>query len=381
MKANHSSVFLEVIEKLSKSTSISEGDQQGIAKNILEKSTELLKIPRANAWLMNEDQSEMTCLMSYIASTNTFQLESSLKRSELPIYFEHISKNDIIISVDAQNEKFNQELREAYLIPFDIQSMMEVPIISGGSLKGIVCFEHTSSKREWTTDEQHFAIALAQLLTITIETNAKNTYRTELEKALKVKSLLISEINHRVKNNLAIITAFIRSESERAKDDYHKRLFDSILSKTYSLASLQEELYRSANYQELNFNKYIEQLANNMNRTFGSNLKVNIIFHSTETFFFEVDIAMPIALICSEILNNCFKYAFQQDGVNQISIFLGKDQNGKTFLSIEDNGSGLPENYLTRGTGFELMKGLAEQIDAQLECLTSSTGTQISLKF
>jgi two-component sensor histidine kinase len=144
---------------------------------------------------------------------------------------------------------------------------------------------------------------------------------------------------------------------------------------------LQEELYRSANYQELNFNKYIEQLANNMNRTFGSNLKVKIIFHSTETFFFEVDIAMPIALICSEILNNCFKYAFQQDGVNQISIFLGKDQNGKTFLSIEDNGSGLPENYLTRGTGFELMKGLAEQIDAQLECLTSSTGTQISLKF
>lgn len=180
MKANHSSVFLEVIEKLSKSTSISEGDQQGIAKNILVKSTELLKIPRANAWLMNEDESEMTCLMSYIASTNTFQLESSLKRSEFPIYFEHISKNDIIISVDAQNEKFNQELREAYLIPFDIQSMMEVPIISGGRLKGIVCFEHTSSKREWTTDEQHFAIALAQLLTITIETNAKNTYRTEL---------------------------------------------------------------------------------------------------------------------------------------------------------------------------------------------------------
>jgi hypothetical protein len=75
MKANHSSVFLEVIEKLSKSTSISEGDQQGIAKNILAKSTELLKIPRANAWLMNEDESEMTCLMSYIASTKTFKLE------------------------------------------------------------------------------------------------------------------------------------------------------------------------------------------------------------------------------------------------------------------------------------------------------------------
>ncbi len=381
MKANHSSVFLEVIEKLSKSTSISEGDQQGIAKDILAKSTELLKIPRANAWLMNTDESEMTCLMSYIASTNTFQLESSLKRSELPIYFEHISKNDIIISVDAQNEKFNQELREAYLIPFDIQSMMEVPIISGGRLKGIVCFEHTSSKREWTTDEQHFAIALAQLLTITIETNAKNTYRTELEKALEEKSLLISEINHRVKNNLAIITAIIRSESERVKDDFHKGLFDSILSKTYSLASLQEELYRSANYQELNFNKYIEQLADNMNRTFGANLRVKIIFHSTETILLEVDVAMPMALICSEILNNCFKYAFKEDGVNQLSIFLGKDQNGKIFLSIEDNGIGLPENYLSKGTGFELMNDLAEQVDAQLECLSSSTGTQISLKF
>jgi two-component sensor histidine kinase len=259
--------------------------------------------------------------------------------------------------------------------------MMEVPIISGGRLKGIVCFEHTSTKRQWTTDEQHFAIALSHLLTITIETNAKNTYRSELEKALEEKSLLISEINHRVKNNLAIITAIIRSESDRVKDDFHKGLFDSILSKTYSLASLQEELYRSTNYQELNFNKYIEQLADNMNRTFGANLRVKIIFHSTETILLEVDVAMPMALICSEILNNCFKYAFKEDGVNQLSIFLGKDQNGKIFLSIEDNGIGLPENYLTKGTGFELMNDLAEQIDAQLECLSSSTGTQISLKF
>ena len=88
------------------------------------------------------------------------------------------------------------------------------------------------------------------------------------EKALEEKSLLISEINHRVKNNLAIITAIIRSESDRVKDNFHKGLFDSILSKTYSLASLQEELYRSANYQELNFNKYIEQLADNMIKEF-----------------------------------------------------------------------------------------------------------------
>lgn len=381
MKANHSSVFLEVIERLSKSISISEGDEQGIAKDILSKSSELLKIPRANAWLMNEDESEMNCLMSYIASTNTFQQEQSLKQTELPIYFEHISKNDIIISEDAQKEKFNQELRDTYLIPNDIQSMMEVPIISGGRLKGIICFEHTSSKRQWTNDEQHFAIALAQLLTITIETNAKNTYRIELEKALEEKSILISEINHRVKNNLAIITAIIRSESDRVKDNFHKGLFDSILSKTYSLASLQEEMYRSGNYQELNFNKYIEQLADNMNRTFGINLRVKINIHSTEAILLKVDTAMPMALICSEIIGNCFKYAFKEDGINQLSIFLGKDQNGKNFLSIEDNGIGLPENYLSKGTGFEFMNDLAEQIDAQLECLSSSTGTQISLKF
>jgi len=381
MKANHSSVFLEVIERLSKSTAISEGDVEGISEAILLKATELLNIPRVNVWLMKEDDTGMYNLLAYNAIDKRMYNEPEILQSEYPVYFEHIGKNDIIVSSKTQNEPFNKELLTSYLIPLNIQSMMEVPILSAGKLKGIVCFEHIGTNRKWTNDEQHFAIALAQLLTITYETNAKNNYRIELEIALKEKSLLLAELNHRVKNNLSIITALVRSETNRVKDNYHKSLFDNILSKTYSLATLQDELYQSQSYKSLNFGKFIEQLANNLNRTFGNDLNVKISISSTEPMILDVDTAMPLSLICSEIFTNCFKYAFKENGINKISIFLGKDQDGKNFLSVDDNGVGLPDNYATKGTGFELMHDLAEQIDAEFECLSSSTGTQISLKF
>mgnify|MGYP002078973204 FL=1 len=359
---------------------IGEGNAEAMAKEILFSASHFLKINRVNAWLIDEDFSKLSCLSSYDRTTDLFSNERSLKKSDYPLYFNHISRTDIIISTKAQEEAFNSEILENYLIPNKICSMMEVPILSGGKFKGIVCFENTNEIRVWTNDEQHFALALTQLLILTLETKEKNIYRDELEKLVKEKSVLIAEINHRVKNNLAVITALIRNESFRVKDEYHKALFNNILLKTFSLSTLQHAIYNSQNYQEANFSEFIRTLVANMNDTYGHNLTIKLEL-DLEELNVEIDKAVPCSLIVNEILTNCYKYAFEKNRENILSIELHKNLNHHCELTIKDNGSGLPENYATNGTGFDLMEGLTDQIDGVLMVDSTTNGTTIKLIF
>lgn len=380
MQINRSSIFLEVIEGLSKSVHIGEGNAEAMAKEILFSASHFLKINRVNAWLIDEDFSKLSCLSAYDRTLETFYDEGIMLKENYPIYFNHISRTDIIISNKAQEESFNSELVNSYLVPKKIFSMMEVPILSGGKFKGIVCFENTHEVRNWTNDEQHFALALTQLLILTLETKEKNIYREELEKLVKEKSVLIAEINHRVKNNLAVITSLIRNESFRVKDEFHKELFNNILLKTFSLSTLQHAIYNSKNYQEANFSEFIRTLVANMNDTYGHNLTIKLEL-DLEELHVEIDKAVPCSLIVNEILTNCYKYAFEKNRENILSIELRNNSNHHCELTIKDNGSGLPENYATNGTGFDLMEGLTDQIDGALMVDSNKNGTSIKLIF
>jgi two-component sensor histidine kinase len=380
MPFNRSSVFLEVVEGLSKSSHIYQGNDIEMAKNILYNGSQFLTLNRVNIWLLNQNGTKLKSFCSYDRGRNEYFLETDLSIESFPRYFQHIQRNDIIISVEAQNEPFNEELVDVYLKPLNICSMMEVPILSAGKLKGIICFEQTDEIREWTSAEQHFAVALTQLFTLTLETKEKNTYRQQLEQLVNEKSTLIAEINHRVKNNLAIITALIRGEMNKAKDDYHKDLFENILSKSFSLSTLQSTVYQSKNYDQVNFSDFLQTLISNMNQTYGSDKNVEVKT-SFEKVYIEISKAIPCSLIVNEILTNSFKYAFQKSNTNILEVKLSKSDKKHCTIEILDNGKGLPTNYLLNGTGFELMESLTHQIDGNIDIDSTARGTKIKLEF
>jgi two-component sensor histidine kinase len=374
------SVFLLSIERLSKSKAISDGNIHEITQDILHEAARLLRVERVNAWIMDDKESGLDSILAFDHNDKKFYKEGSLKKKDLPIYFEHIAKNDIIISEDAASEKFNIELVQTYLIPHDVASMMEVPIISEGKLKGIICFENLHNIRKWTSDEQHFAIALTQLLILTIENNSKNILREQLEKLVNEKSILIAEINHRVKNNLAVITALIRSEMHRTKDNYHHELFENILAKTFSLSTLQSSMYHSKNYQEVDFYDFLKSLLENIDGTYGFGKNVQKEINGDEQIKIEVTNAIPLSLITNEVLTNSYKYAFLKEKNNDLNIILHQNED-ETSITFIDNGSGLPDDYKYKGTGMELIEGLVEQIDGKLDIATDEKGTKIHISF
>ncbi len=379
MALNRSSLFLEVIEGLSKNPNIGDGNIEKMASEILHKSSHFLKVERTNIWLTNENEPNFHCLLAYQRNTDLFYLESPLDKTKCPVYYSHLSKNEFIVSSDSRNEIFMNELLTEYLIPNGIYSMIEVPIIMGGKLRGIICFENTESKRNWTNDEQHFAIALAHLITLTLENEEKNTYREELEKVVKEKSLLLNEMNHRVKNNLTIINALIKSESNKAKDKFHKELFMSLTSKTFSLSSLLDFTIESNGENEVDLKSFINKLYRNINETYGHELNVASDINLKDVKIQETK-AMPTALILNEIIVNCYKHAFNKLKANQIHISLKKTESDSIQIEIKDNGLGLPENYSQKGLGFDFIFGLCDQIDAKLSIETSMAGTCIKIE-
>lgn len=379
MPLNRSSLFLEVIEGLSKNPGIGDGNVEGMTKEILHKSAHFLKVERTNIWLTNENEPNIHCLLAYQRKVDLFYYESPLIKSKCPIYFAHLSKNEFIVSSDSREEAFIVELLNGYLIPNNIYSMIEVPIIMGGKLRGILCFENTETKRIWTNDEQHFAIALAHLMTLTLENEEKNRYRKELEKVVKEKSLLIKEMNHRVKNNLTIINALIKSESHKAKDTFHKELFTNLKSKTITLSSLLDFTIERNGENEIDLKSFINKLFRNINETYGHDLNVKAKIDLNDVKIQE-NKAMPTALILNEIIVNCYKHAFNKMKSNEIEISLNKTENNSIVITILDNGKGLPENYNQKGLGFDFIYGLCEQIDSNISINSSESGTSIKIE-
>jgi two-component sensor histidine kinase len=379
MPLNRSSLFLEVIEGLSKNPGIGDGNVEGMTKEILHKSAHFLKIERTNIWLTNENEPNLHCLLAYQRKVDLFYYESPLIKSKCPVYCAHLSKNEFIVSSDSREEAFMVELLNGYLIPNNIYSMIEVPIIMGGKLRGILCFENTETQRIWTNDEQHFAIALAHLMTLTLENEEKNRYRKELEKVVKEKSLLINEMNHRVKNNLTIINALIKSESHKAKDAFHKELFTNLKSKTITLSSLLDFTIERNGENEVDLKSFINKLFRNINETYGHDLNVMAKIDLNDVKIQEKK-AMPTALILNEILVNCYKHAFNKRKSNEIQISLNKTENNSITIRILDNGKGLPENYNQKGLGFDFIYGLCDQIDSNISIDSSESGTSIEIE-
>jgi two-component sensor histidine kinase len=96
------------------------------------------------------------------------------------------------------------------------------------------------------------------------------------------------------------------------------------------------------------------------------------------------DTAMPLGLIVNEFVTNSFKYAFDDDdGQGEIAIRITRTEGGNLLLHLSDNGTGLPEDSATshKGTGMQLIEGLARQIGGEPRFTSSGAGTILEMEF
>lgn len=354
--------FINTIESLAKSDSLREGDVQTYIKEVLAKAAEAIECERVNAWLFNNKDSSLDSLLAYNQKTETFTKEASLSRKMFPQYFKFLTKNEIIVSDDARQEPMNEELVDAYLIPNDIYSMTDVPLRSEGKMIGVICFEFTGQFHAWTKEEEKFMQSVAQLLSLSLETDAKKKYREELERLVNQKDILIREINHRVKNNITIIHSLINMQQRQAHDPQDEVLFEDLKNKVFSMAAVQEQLHSKKEVDKIEIKEYLNNLINNLQNSFDPENKV-VSTLDLDPITLDITKAIPLGLIANEVITNSFKYAFRglKDPKLQISC---KKKKGEISIVFRDNGPGKHEDA-GQGMGMEIIESLSEQIEGE----------------
>ena len=206
-------------------------------------------------------------------------------------------------------------------------------------------------------------------------------YQDKLTSSLKEKEVLLSEIHHRVKNNLAIISGLLQLESFRSEDEYTKDILQNSQLRIQSMATVHEMLYDSEDFNNLAFDNFVSNIVD----------AVRNVHQSIEDIAFDMDIedvslnvnqAIPCGLIINELITNAYKHAFDDGESGKINVSLTL-KDGMLTLQVSDNGHGLPEDFSLSSAssmGFTLIKTLVQQLEADIS-LQSQNGTAVEITF
>jgi len=243
------------------------------------------------------------------------------------------------------------------------------------------------------------ALVLALLLALAFYRNYRNTKKTNriiarqqqeteekkriIEISLTEKETLLKEIHHRVKNNLQIISSLLNLQANRTDDENLKRIMNEARNRISSMALIHQKIYQSGNLSSVDFQAYIEQMAQSIDANF-NNEKKNITQHiNTNNISLDIDTSIPLGLIINELLTNSYKYAFAGRDSGTINISLKEKNAEELELHVSDDGKGLPEHFdpsTLNSLGVKLVKGLASQVNGSVR-FESNRGTHCFIDF
>jgi two-component sensor histidine kinase len=205
-----------------------------------------------------------------------------------------------------------------------------------------------------------------------------------LEAAVKEKTVLLKEIHHRVKNNLAVISSLLSMKARAIESPDVRLALEESQQRVRSIALVHEQLYRSASLDRINLTEYVHNLTEGLCSTLAGEPGRISMEMDVDPIEIDINRAVPCALILNELLTNAFKYAFPDRREGRIRVSFRESEPGFLQLTIEDDGIGLPAGRLadrnTQSLGLRIVAILADQLDGSLEQQPCS-GTRIVLRF
>lgn len=226
-------------------------------------------------------------------------------------------------------------------------------------------------------DNGKVCFRLVALVDVTIHGEATPS----VDERVREKDTLLRELQHRVKNNLQMITALIRLETRNAAEPDQMR-FERLAGRVDALAILYQTLSADERKEEVDLGIYVSQIASAVMASHaveGIRLDMKV-----DTYPVSVNVAMPTGLVVNELLTNALKHAFKGREGGTITLHSVVNGDGCRIV-IADDGVGLPEgeSWPKPGKlGALIARSLTENAKAQFEVKSSATeGTKVTIVF
>jgi two-component sensor histidine kinase len=189
-----------------------------------------------------------------------------------------------------------------------------------------------------------------------------------LKALLALKTVSLTEIHHRVKNNLQIVSSLLRLQSGKFADPAVRDVFTECRDRINAMARLHEQLYDERGQSHLDFAPHLRELAETLLRSHQPAGCKNTLKVCADPVPLNLDQSILLSLITNELLLNALKHAFAGRVAGKIEADL-RTIHDRVTITIRDDGNGfVPQPTAMneqRGTGMDLVHAMSHQLGGE----------------
>ncbi|TGL64007.1 sensor histidine kinase [Leptospira sarikeiensis] len=202
-----------------------------------------------------------------------------------------------------------------------------------------------------------------------------------IQDELREKAFLLTEIHHRVNNNLQIVSGLLSMQGSGRGTENISEALRIAQNRIQSIAKIHQMIYDSSNLLQICADSILKSVIQNLEVTYKTDSsKISVKAEMDKDIKLDPDRAMPLGLILNELVTNALKHAFFEGEAGEVSVRLEQDDKN-IILSVSDSGKGLAEPAVLQenvGIGMKLVESLVLQIRGNVR-VDSKQGTSIRI--
>ncbi len=208
------------------------------------------------------------------------------------------------------------------------------------------------------------------------------TRTADLAQARDRAEVLLSEVNHRVANSLALVSSLVTIQSKALVDRAAKEALAETQDRILAIALVHKRLYGSKDVRTVALDAYLTGLLDHLRHSMTSQSQGVTLSVDIEPMDLATDASINLGVVVTELVTNAFKYAYPGGG-GEIRVRLRKLSAEKAELAVEDDGVGRPDGAPARGTGVgtRIVNAMCMSLGARIDYRQRHPGTAVQLVF
>jgi two-component sensor histidine kinase len=211
---------------------------------------------------------------------------------------------------------------------------------------------------------------------------AKEQAEAEVRAARDRAELLLTEVNHRVANSLALVAALVRMQAGTIKDPGAKDALAETEARISAIAGLHRKLYTSDDVRSVALDEYLAALVDRARQFDAGGRASHAHRLHLESLYVPPDKAVSVGMIVTELLTNAYKYAYPDGREGEVRVIVRRETHSEAELLVEDDGIGWSGEGRPQGTGLgtRIVRSMAVNLGTEIIYLKDRPGTRVSLK-
>jgi two-component sensor histidine kinase len=205
----------------------------------------------------------------------------------------------------------------------------------------------------------------------------------DLTKARDRTQVLLSEVNHRVANSLALVSSLVSLQAKAITDPGAKSALAETQDRIFAISLVHKRLYGSNDVRTVTLDEYLTGLLDHLKSSMRGEGQSTTLSYDLAPVQLATDASINLGVMVTELVTNAFKYAYPAGRAGEIRVRLRQLAEGKAELVVEDDGVGRADGAPAKGTGLgsRIVTAMAQSLGGNIEYEQRSPGMLARVTF